>query len=97
MGLPGIPTEHEISEAIELAREAITAVENDEESWFDRLMKCADDGGHPNDNPYHSALFVMMQELTRTRGIVMTARAESKLNVYCSAALRLAVDDYENT
>lgn len=101
MGLPGVPTEHEIVEAIECAREVITAVIDDEESWFDRLMACTSRGfEHTNDHElydtYRAAMFVMMQELVRARAIVLAARAETRINETASAALRNAVDFYEN-
>lgn len=101
MGLPGVPTEHEITEAIACAREAIAAVTNDEESWFDRLMACTSRGfEHTNDHElydtYRAALFVMMQELARSRQVVLVARAEIRLNGSASPALVGAVTVYEN-
>ncbi len=102
MGHPGYPTEREITEAIETAKEALEAVINDEESWFDRVMAAASRGFEDSSmrtaltDEYRRALFVMMQELVRTRPIVLSARAEPRINSDCSPTLRAAVDDYEN-
>lgn len=91
MGIPAQPTENEIVEAIERAREVIEAVTNDEESWFDRLLM-----GKMIDLVDRHAIFVMMQELVRARPLVLCARAEPRINESCSKTLSKAVDDYEN-
>jgi hypothetical protein len=100
MGAPYNPSERDIVEAIELAKEVIDAVGADEESWFDRLMDAAARGSSGTDQTLHEtyrqAMFVMMREIVKSRPIVLTARAEPRVNENVSVSLRNAVDAYEN-
>ncbi len=100
MGALAVPTEREVSEAIELAKEVIAAIDADEESWFDRLLDSTPVFS-PSDLRTYSdanrqAIIVMMQELVRSRSIVLAARAEPRINLACSPTLRNAVDEYED-